>query len=811
MSARKHRVLTLSVLLLTGAAGIAIACGPDFPWQLLDRREVTLAETPANPFAWEAAHLVPAPTDMMKAVENRWATDDTRAKLRTDAETAGLAPDALGLIAAMRAAGDGDKAYALGEKLPAAVRLYTAAAVDYKAGRLDRAAARFQAVLDLPAAEGATRAVWAAYMLGRAAALRDQADAALAAFAKARALAQGGAPDPLGLAVASLGEEARVRLAQAGLSLVTTAETDDDTVADSLPATLRLEATKPLDGAALSQAISLYAQQAAHDSYNGVSSLNIIALYLLENSDPLKAAVTDPLVQRLLAAHVLAFEEDLPRHAKEWDARRHNPSETYKAPPTPHLAALTTALAEAHIGDAGGPAPAAADQLAALAYRKGDYDLAGRLAAMRPGPLASWVQAKLALQKGDLAQAADLYAQAAAAFPTTGDSPPGSALSAAERGRLAGEGGTVALARGEYVAALDQLMPMADTYWGDVAHIAERVLTVDELKAYVDAKVPASVVAGWTRTVDNKQWPNTLLDTMGVGYKYDEEADRLRYQGAPLALRSLLARRLMRAGRGKEALAYYHNPAVALDARAYLDAREDAGNAWWAASRARAWFQAAQLARTRGMEIMGTEGPPDEAALDGAYDFGIGQAMLPPAGATYVTDGERKRFADSAPQPDQRYHYRFIATDAAEHAADQLPRTSQAYAATLCWAVAYAQDQRIATWTDDPATIEDPYWQSVVRRIIERDNQAQGRVAALYQRYVRTGPHQAWAAHFGRACPAPDFDAAAKEWWQAPARQAHRWIRHNHRKALVGGAAILAVLAAGTALLLVRRRRRPIS
>ncbi|EGY00173.1 tetratricopeptide TPR_2 repeat protein [Nitrospirillum viridazoti Y2] len=604
--------------------------------------------------------------------------------------------------------------------------------------------------------------------------------------------------------MASLGEEARVRLAQAGLSLATTAETDDDTVAGSLPATLRLEATGPLNVPALAQAVALYAQQAAHDSYQGVASLNIIANHLLDSDDLLDATVTDPLLQQLLAVHVLAFEDDRRRlHVL------HTANDP--APYTPHLIWLSSALHIAHIGEPDGPVPAAADRLAALAYRRGDYEAAGRLAAMKPGPLASWVQAKLALQKGDLAQAAKFYAEAAAAFPATGDGPQGSALSAAERSRLAGEGGTVALARGEYVAALDQLMPMADTYWGDVVHIAERVLTVDELKAYVDAKVPASVVAGWTQTVDNKQWPNTLLDTLGVGYKYDEEADRLRYQGAPLALRSLLARRLMRAGRGKEALAYYHNPAVAKDARAYLDARDDAGSAWWAASRARAWFQAAQLARTKGMEIMGTEGVPDEAALQGAYDVGIGQAMLPPAGAAYVTDGERKRFADSAPQPDQRFHYRFIATDAAEHAADQLPHTSQAYAATLCWAVTYAQDQRIATWTDDPATIEDPYWQSVVRRIIERDKQAQGRVAALYQRYLKTGPYQPWAAHFGHACPAPDFDAAAKEWWRAPARQAHRWIARNHRKAVIGGAAALAVLVAGTALLLVRRRRPPVS
>ncbi|MEE3622541.1 hypothetical protein UCD39_00840 [Nitrospirillum sp. BR 11752] len=803
MSVRnKRRALALSVLLLTGAAGIAIACGPDFPWQLLDRRDVTLAETPANPFAWEAAHLVPTPTDTMKAVENRWATDDTRAKLRIDAETTGLSPEAASLISAMRAAGDGDKAYGLGEKLPAAVRLYTAAAVDYQAGRLDQAATRFQAVLDLPAAEAAPRAVWAAYMLGRVAALRGQQDAATAAFAKTRSLAQAGAPDPLGLGVASLGEEARVRLAQAGLSVHEA--TDDDTPARAVSTyAVEIRAIGPLDSAALSQAISLYAQQAAHDSFHGVEALYLIGTYLLDHSAPLKAAVTDPLVQRLLAAHVLAFEADTP----SWRPHRGMDPTT---PPTPHLGALTAALAEAQIGATGGPTPAAADQLATLAYRKGDYELAARLAAMKPGPLSSWVQAKLALQRGDLAQAAKFYAEAAAAFPASGDGPQGTTMRAAERNRLLGESGVVALARGEYVAALDQLMPMADIYWGDVVHIAERVLTVDELKAYVDAKLPASIVANWTRTVDNKQWPNSLLDTMGVGYKYDEEADRLRYQGAPLGLRSLLARRLMRAGRGKEALAYYHNPAVAKDARGYLDALETAGSAWWGASRARAWFQAAQLARTKGMEIMGTEGPPDEAALKGAYDVGIGQATLPPAGAPYVTDGERKRFADSTPQPDQRFHYRFMATDAAEHAADQLPHTSQAYAATLCWAVNYATDQMIGTWTDDPNTIQDPYWQSVVRGIIERDKQAKGRAAALYDRYIKTGPHQPWAAPFGHACPAPDFDAAAKEWWQAPARQAHRWIRQNHRKALLGGAAVLAVLAAGSALLLVRRRH-PIS
>ena len=48
------------VLACAAGAGIVIACGPDFPPQLLDDRAGTLQGTPANSFAYEAARLMPA-------------------------------------------------------------------------------------------------------------------------------------------------------------------------------------------------------------------------------------------------------------------------------------------------------------------------------------------------------------------------------------------------------------------------------------------------------------------------------------------------------------------------------------------------------------------------------------------------------------------------------------------------------------------------------------------------------------------------------------------------------------------------------
>ena len=531
------RLLATPIVLALGAT-LALACGPDFPWQLLDNRSATLSATPSNSFAYEVAHLVPAPTDALKAVEFDEYQHDQALASFAEAEAAGLSAEQTAAVTAMRGADSGEDALAKGEIVPAAVRLYTAGAVDFTKSDEDKAAERFQAVLDLPPEDQQARAVWAAFMLGRIAKRAGDADKTAEAFTLTRALALKGAPDPLGLAVASYGEEARLHLDRA------TALLDDN---GALPSDPDAAATY---GREIAASAALYAEQAARGSDSGVQSLRIIAEQLLDDPERITATVRDPLVQRLLVAYVLAHDSNAPQQTAQPDPN----SPTTAAPPDPVFITLVETIERAGLDH-----PVAADRLAALAYRIGRYDLAASLAGKTASPLASWVKAKLALQKGDLAGAAGFYAEAAGSFPTVDTA---TSIEDASARLLTGESGVVALARGEYVDALDKLYPVAGTYWGDVAHIAERVLTVDELKKFVDAKVP--------------QPPAPPPSTDGDAGSDDRSSTANAAADNPAAqLRDLLARRLARAGRYEAALAYYQDPAVHDAAAGYSKALQD--------------------------------------------------------------------------------------------------------------------------------------------------------------------------------------------------------------------------------------------
>jgi hypothetical protein len=484
-------------------------------------------------------------------------------------------------------------------------------------------------------------------------------------------------------------------------------------------AVVRIDGQLPTqDADALAADIAgIVARAGAHGS--GLDSLRMMARRLTGSPSQLAAAFPRPLPQRLIVAYAQARTEGAEGM----------------------LAGIVAALDRHGIDHVAG-----ADRLAALAYGRGRYDLAGRLADKAPGPLAAWVKAKLALQRGDLPGAAGFLAGAARAFPTDG----AAALDPDNATRVRGEAGTLALARGEYVNALAMLYPHAAAYWGDVVHIAERVLTTDELKAFLDA-----------RTKDEPAPAPPAEDTWPQ-----------RHAPEP-ALRDLLARRLMRDGRHAEATAYFSAPAVAAQAADYIKTLREAHDRWWPGDRARGWYQAAVLARRHGMEIMGTEAAPDYAGYLGAFDVELGQRTLD--GQPYVTEGERQRFAASGAKPDERYHYRTIAVAHAEAASDLLPPRSQAFAAVLCQATG---------WMFSTA----------------RDNRAR----ALYARYVKDGPLVEWAGRFGRDCPEPDFDGAERLRLVYPWMQARAWV-HGHRWPLAAATAL--VIAAAGALWMVRRRR----
>src|SRR5579862_468091 len=369
--------LIASVLAAMFGASVVFACGWDFPWQLLDNRAATLDTMPVDSrsFAYAEAHLFPPPNDKLTTEEADYPDQDGMAQA-VHAEVAGLASDHAGGVPQMRTEANGGSAFSKGAMLPVAVRLYTAGAVDFHKGNSAKAIARFHAILDLPANERRDRAVWAAFMLGRLYASKNNIAKASKSFALTRDLANKGAPDQLGLGVASFGEEARLHLKRA--------EALHKPEKEMSPRQRREY------GREISAAVRLYGEQAAHGSTIGIDSLRQVIDEVIGDDAAVAASICDPKVQQLLVTRTL-----------DADAWARNYQETT---PTSQISTLVTSVQKCGSGNI-----TAADRLAAIAYRDGDYDLAHTLAIQMTTPLAMWVQARLAMQKGDVAEAAKCY------------------------------------------------------------------------------------------------------------------------------------------------------------------------------------------------------------------------------------------------------------------------------------------------------------------------------------------------------------------------------------------------------------------
>jgi tetratricopeptide (TPR) repeat protein len=375
----------VGVMVMAAAAciGVALACGPNFPWQLLDNREETVKAPVELNFAFEMSRLVDAPKDNLRAVESdRPVDDEALASEREEIQSGawrGLMPAAtddwlMGRLEMARRADSGDAAKAAAAALPVAVADYLAGAAEYHADRLDAALAFFQSIDRLPADQRKVRAVTAAYMRGRIHQRLGQFASARADFQAARHHAEAGAPDPMGLAVASLGEEARLDLIEAGLIRSPWPSADvatDDAAAPRL----------------IANAVRLYADQAARGSKTGLLSLGEVARLLMDTDLDRRRILGEPIVRRLLVAYIASKQPDY-----TWDD-------------TTDLDSIVAATIEAVLAQ---PAPASGpdlDRLAALAYQGGRYDLAEKLVEKTSQPLGLWVRAKLALRSGDRAGA----------------------------------------------------------------------------------------------------------------------------------------------------------------------------------------------------------------------------------------------------------------------------------------------------------------------------------------------------------------------------------------------------------------------
>ncbi|WP_347909830.1 hypothetical protein [Pseudomonas grandcourensis] len=693
----------LLCLSLSLPLGSALACGPDFPMRLLDNRGQSLAELPEGNFSFEISRLGHAIKGLKNVTAGANYADETDpVALRDQAEQAGLSAEQQVLVKHLRSLTDARQVETEGAQLPPELRLYLAGAVAFVAGDPALAAGYFKKVLALPAEQRASHSTWAAYSLGRALfAMSAEANAApglleqsAKAFEQARQLSIDGFSDPLELGVASLGEEARVVRAAGDWN----------------------------------RAIELYATQNLHGSAVGYTSLKLLMADLMTlPDDQVAELLKGQPVQQLVTASLIS--------RLGWSFGDQPPNEQ-------KMIKLLQNSTRGSLENA--------DRLAAMNYQQGDYASAKAfLEHAGDGGLAWWLRAKLAVREGDKSAAAAAYAKAAQAFPQNESwgerrTPDYDYETLQPKCRVEGESAILALQRGEYLQAFDQLYRSQSIYWFDAATVAERVLTLEELKHYVDTQVPA---------------PPPL-----------SQQDRDNYVPLPVAasLRNLLGRRLLREGHYEQAPAYFDNDGLRHKARLYGEQRLAADSAWWPTRRAAALFNAAWTAREWGMDILGYEMAPDYATFGGNFTLANDELKVGPL----VAEDEVKRQQASAAQPDQRYHYRFVATALASKAADNLPHTSQAFAAVLC---------------------EASGWNSSLEE-----------QSAIYQRYVKEGPYVEWAADFGHQCPYPDFENADKRYVTQVTDAARSALRPYKTPLQIGS----VVAFAAAALLMFKRRRR---
>ncbi|MBX7257938.1 MAG: hypothetical protein K1Y02_16365 [Candidatus Hydrogenedentes bacterium] len=381
------------------------------------------------------------------------------------------------------------------QSLPKEFALYCQGARAYRWGNLESATRDWHTLLELPPDERQYRSTWAAYMIAKAR-LKTDPEGAIEYYAKVRELADAGFRDTLGLAQDSFGLQAQAEL-RAGMHaqaiqhyarlLLTSDETNREVWGESL-------------------------QSACYAACHA------------ERIDP--NATKDSLCQQLVAAYLIS-----------------NPDATSIS------ARWSEALREAGVQK---PYPGA-DRLAWAAYNCGDMENVRRWtdAADPASPYTKWVQSKLLLRDGKIDKAIALLHTLVDAFPredrwpasiprelpaTPGNSSPRGIDDyilrnpASPRDEVKADLGVLLVGRGEYSKALDLF---AKSHFSeDTAYIAERVLTITELREYVDSHAN-----------------DPALQEPLENHYYDE-ISRIAY------LSDILARRMVRAGQWKDAMKY---------------------------------------------------------------------------------------------------------------------------------------------------------------------------------------------------------------------------------------------------------------
>ena len=683
----------------------ALACGPFFPNGLLDSRSEAVLAMPLANFSNELARLrLPEQKLKAKSSESDFSTQtaeadlsDLRAALTRDQL---LTSESMATLQGYRvereklrkyrqaavtstssgddsADGQPDRTQASPQPtatvcdvsvpagLPDEFADYFRGSIAWHTGKTNEARSNWETLLHRPAADRHHRSTWAAYMLGKSWEVEDP-DKAFDYFQQTRTLATRGFSDRLGLAAASVGWEARLQLRKKNFE----------------------------------QAIELYLDQLATGDDSAVSSLSLTVGRLL-NGDPrnLFPLAVNPRTRWVINSFIIShrcftdYSENINGSERSTDSI---------------LKAWLSAIEQADVKDMD-----SAEQLALAAYQAGDWD--GSLRWMQRAqatPTMQWLQAKLLLRSGKSDQAAQVLVDLTRLFPIQKEVPivpsqPGLADGLTIEGysyitnrisapaQMLAEMGVLHLCRREYAESLDALIRAG--YWMDAAYVAERVLTVGELKNYVDRNWPDIPPP---KNVETNQSEIIVTDD------YHPPAFDLRAN-----IRHLLARRLLRTESFAEAREYFPTALKTDYEKLVQDITTGRDASLPSLQRAHAYFSAGQILRDAGMELLGTEVEPDWHIHGGAFEGGVtvkGRTADSPDRMLIASEDETRRATASVVAPEHRFHYRYKAGSFAWAAAKLLPDDSDETARILCLAGSWLKNR-------DPSTA-DLFYKSLVRR-----------------------------------------------------------------------------------------------
>jgi hypothetical protein len=657
-----------------GGGGQNVVATPEFYWDLETKRlarDFHPNEKPiVVPHTFGADGLVdPAP--MIKATSDA-DTDDFADAIKTGQIKPPDPAKAIDENNKARLAVTNPTTGPLAEEYDSEFADYHRGAYAYRQGstHYDEAKKAWLALLNRPANERHYRTLWATFMLGKLATKASDPDAAKW-FQKTRELAKQGFADSLGMAADSYGWEGRAEWKQghpgkAARLFLTQLALGDESAIVSLKALVPDRV--PIDGT-----LNPGGDQAAPGNLDNSMGMPSDAATLAA----LKAAASDPLLRRLVTAHILATG---------WGGRWSFSPNTTNARSQRWLGIINQGKPDS-MQDA--------EYLGWLAYMVGDYKQAQHWLNLSKSnsPAADWLHAKLQLRWGDIEGAAKSLAAAVdtlrspalytgwsdGAYHDANQSGPTytsiSEDSVWTMGEAAsGDLGLMHLERGDFVQAMDILLKGG--LWEDAAFIAERILSGDELKAYVD-KLPPDPAN--VKPAANAEAPPVV----GSDTNAPEDLNN--------KLRNLLGRRMVREDRYDEAAKYLASPYDKIVQKYAIALKDGADPSLSKEQRAKAYFTAAWLARYDGMELMGTEVSPDGFDFGGDFpDTDLAKERLagqhsqtpdasdPPTPSTAkdaapASKAEIQRLKKNTIDPDKRYHYRFVAAAVAMRAAALLP------------------------------------------------------------------------------------------------------------------------------------------